>query len=259
MIGDYMAKTGTKFLRGFVPTKAEKTADGKIKVTYEPKAGGKEESVVVDTLLLAIGRIPETKWLNLDKIGVKLDKGGKILTATNEQTSVPNIYAIGDVASDKLELTPVAIMAGKLLAHRLYSRGQTLMNYDNVATTVFTPLEYGAIGLSEEDAKKKFGDDNIEVYHATYRPLEMFVAERLVDDCYLKLVCNKLRGDQVVGLHILGPNAGEVTQGFSVGMRRGATKTDFDLTVGIHPTVAEEFTTLDITKSSGVSAKKDGC
>jgi len=87
----------------------------------------------------------------------------------------------------------------------------------------------------------------------------MFVAERLVDDCYLKLVCNKLRGDQVVGLHILGPNAGEVTQGFSVGMRRGATKTDFDLTVGIHPTVAEEFTTLDITKSSGVSAKKDGC
>eukprot|EP00469_Lotharella_globosa_P000128 CAMPEP_0167805518 /NCGR_PEP_ID=MMETSP0111_2-20121227/21226_1 /TAXON_ID=91324 /ORGANISM="Lotharella globosa, Strain CCCM811" /LENGTH=746 /DNA_ID=CAMNT_0007702687 /DNA_START=63 /DNA_END=2303 /DNA_ORIENTATION=- len=259
MIGDYMGKTGTKFLKGFVPTKCEKMEDGKLKVFYEPKNGGKEETIVVDTLLLAIGRVPETKWLNIDKLGMKLDKGGKILTATNEQTSVPNIYAIGDVASDKLELTPVAIMAGKLLAERLYNRGQTLMNYANVATTVFTPIEYGAIGLAEEDAIKQYGADNIEVYHATYRPLEMFVADRMAEDCYLKLVCNKLRGEQVIGLHILGPNAGEVTQGFSVAMRRGATKADFDLTVGIHPTVAEEFTTLDITKSSGISAKKEGC
>mmetsp|Transcript_24607 Transcript_24607/g.59226 ORF Transcript_24607/g.59226 Transcript_24607/m.59226 type:complete len:384 (-) Transcript_24607:388-1539(-) len=258
-IGDYMEQHGTKFLRGFTPTRCDKQEDGKLKVTYQPKAGGEAQTVVVDTLLLAIGRIPETRWLNLDKIGVKLDKLGKILTATNEQTSVPHIYAIGDVASDKLELTPVAIQAGKLLAARLFSRSQTIMRYDLVPTAVFTPLEYGAIGLSEEDAIKTYGEDNIEVYHANYRPLEMFVAERMVDDCYVKLICNKARSETVVGFHILGPHAGEVTQGFAVAMRKGATKDDFDMTVGIHPTVAEELTTLDITKSSGADSKKDGC
>ncbi|GAB5367395.1 hypothetical protein AAMO2058_001226500 [Amorphochlora amoebiformis] len=258
-IGDYMETHNTKFLRGFTPTKCEKLSNGKLKVTYEPKGGGKAEEMVVDTLLMAIGRVPETKLLNIDKLGVKLDKGGKILTAPNEQSSVPHIYAIGDVASDKLELTPVAIQAGKLLAARLFKRSQTLMNYHLVPTTVFTPLEYGAIGLAEEDAKKTYGEENIEVYHATYRPLEMFVAERMQTDCYVKLVCNKLKSEAVVGFHILGPHAGEVTQGFAVAMRKGATKEDFDMTVGIHPTVAEELTTLDITKSSGVSAMKSGC
>jgi len=258
-IADYMEKTGTKFLRGFVPVKAEKTAEGKIKVTYKPKDGTELASVEVDTLLMAIGRVPETKWLNVDKLGFKFDRIGKILTATNEQTTVPNIYCIGDAASEKLELTPVAIQAGRLLAARLYKRGQKLMRYDLVPTTVFTPLEYGAIGLSEESAIEKYGEDNIEVYHSTFRPLEMFLAKRMADDCYVKLVCNKARNETVLGFHILGPHAGEMTQGFAVAMRKGATKADFDDTVGIHPTAVEELTLLEITKSSGASSQKAGC
>jgi len=166
---------------------------------------------------------------------------------------------IGDAASEKLELTPVAIQAGRLLAARLYKRGQKLMRYDLVPTTVFTPLEYGAIGLSEESAIEKYGEDNIEVYHSTFRPLEMFLAKRMADDCYVKLVCNKARNETVLGFHILGPHAGEMTQGFAVAMRKGATKADFDDTVGIHPTAVEELTLLEITKSSGASSQKAGC
>lgn len=259
-IGDYMEKTGTKFLREYTPLRCERLENGRLRVFYKSRKGGsKEESMEVDTLLMAIGRIPETRWLGLDKLGMKLAKNGKILTAKNEQTSVPNIYAIGDVAQDKLELTPVAIQAGRLLAARLFGGGREIMNYNKVATAVFTPLEYGAIGYSEEDAKEVIGEDNIEVYHATYRPLEMFVAERMEDDCYVKLVVDKNRNELVVGFHILGPHAGEVTQGFGIAIRKNATKADFDLTVGIHPTVAEEFTTLEITKSSGKSAKTEGC
>jgi thioredoxin reductase (NADPH) len=260
-IGAYMEKTGTKMIRSSTPTKCEKLSNGRLKVTYKGREeGAKEQTMEVDTLLMAVGRVPETKWLGVDKLGMKLHKwSGKILTATNEQTSIPNIYAIGDVAQDKLELTPVAIQAGRLLSQRLFGRGQEIMNYHKVATTVFTPLEYGAIGFSEEDAIKTFGEDKIEVYHATFRPLEMFVAERLEDDCYVKLVVDKSRNELVVGFHILGPHAGEVTQGFAIAMRKNAVKSDFDLTVGIHPTVAEELTTLDITKSSGKSSKTEGC
>ena len=136
------------------------------------------------------------------------------------------------------------------------------MNFKHIATTVFTPLEYGAIGLSEEAAIQQFGEDNIEVYHTTFQPLEwspLEVSTRPKYASYVKLVCLITSNNLVLGFHYLGPNAGEVTQGFSTAMHLGATKDHFDLTVGIHPTCAEQLTTLKITKRSGIELETGGC
>ena len=133
------------------------------------------------------------------------------------------------------------------------------MDYDNVATTVFTPLEYGSVGLTEEEAKDRLGEDNLEIYVSEFAPLEHALSDTRAargDTAFAKVLVNKADHDKVVGFHYLGPNAGELTQGFSVAMRKGATYTDFISTVGIHPTVAEEFTTMTVTKSSGLSPKK---
>ena len=131
-------------------------------------------------------------------------------------------------------------------------------NYDNVPTTVFTSLEYGACGLGEEDAFARYGEDKIDVYHKNFWPLEWTVAKRSESVCYAKLIVLKSNG-MVLGLHYLGPNAGEVTQGFAGMISMGATKADFDALIGIHPTTAEVFVGMDITKSSGVDPAAAGC
>lgn len=133
------------------------------------------------------------------------------------------------------------------------------MDQRNVATTVFTPLEYGCVGLSEEDAIKRHGVENIEVYHQSFRPLEWALPKRAENSCFTKLICDKRDGERVIGFHILAPNAGEITQGVGVAFQCGATKAHFDKCVGIHPTVAEAFTTLTVTKSSGKDAAAGGC
>ncbi|XP_040458948.1 thioredoxin reductase 2, mitochondrial isoform X3 [Falco naumanni] len=157
------------------------------------------------------------------------------------------------------ELTPTAIAAGKLLAQRLFGQSSELMDYDNVPTTVFTPLEYGCVGLSEEAAVQCYGSDNIEVYHAYYKPLEFTVAERDASQCYMKMVCLRERDQRILGLHFIGPNAGEVIQGFALGIKCGATYPQLMKTIGIHPTCAEEITKLHITKRSGLDATVTGC
>eukprot|EP00735_Rhodelphis_limneticus_P002770 TRINITY_DN1377_c0_g1::TRINITY_DN1377_c0_g1_i1::g.20115::m.20115 TRINITY_DN1377_c0_g1::TRINITY_DN1377_c0_g1_i1::g.20115 ORF type:complete len:539 (-),score=128.16,sp/B9A1H3/TRXR1_EMIHU/62.55/0.0,Pyr_redox_2/PF07992.9/1.3e-35,Pyr_redox_dim/PF02852.17/3.3e-31,Pyr_redox/PF00070.22/5.2,Pyr_redox/PF00070.22/1.3e-12,Pyr_redox_3/PF13738.1/1.2e-08,FAD_binding_2/PF00890.19/9.2e-06,FAD_binding_2/PF00890.19/4.5e+02,FAD_binding_2/PF00890.19/1.5e+02,K_oxygenase/PF13434.1/0.0039,K_oxygenase/PF13434.1/98,GIDA/ len=258
MAGDYMEKHGVRFLRPCSPTKFEKLPNGRVNVEFinaDTKEVGYEE---FDTVMLAIGRDACTTEIGIDKIGVALSHSGKVLVK-NEQTNVTNVFAIGDIVEGGLELTPVAIQAGRLLARRLYAGSKAFMDYDKVPTTVFTPLEYGACGLSEERAIELYGRDNIEVYHSYLKPLEWTVAGHEVNACYCKLICNKADQERVLGLHILGPHAGEVTQGFAVAIKMGATKQNFDDTIGIHPTVAEEFTTLSITKSSNVDATKTGC
>jgi len=213
-----------------------------------------------NTVIFAIGRDACTNKIGLDKVGVELNpKNGKVVHNEAEQTNVPNIYAIGDVLDDKPELTPMAIQSGKLLARRLAGVSEVLTDYVNVCTTVFTPLEYGCCGLSEEDAIEKHGEDDVEVYHGNFWPLEWTVAHRPENSCYCKLVCVKSQNMKVVGLHYLGPNAGEVLQGFGIAIKMGATKDDFDMLVGIHPTTAENFTTLTISKSSGEDASATGC
>lgn len=261
----YMQEHGVKFVDGAVPTAVEKLPSGAKKVSWK-HSDGTEASAEFDTVLLGIGRDVCTSGIGLDKAGVVLSKSGKI-PVVDEQTNVPHIFAIGDVIdgealnppSATTELTPVAIQAGKLLADRLYGGKTAKMDYTNVPTTVFTPLEYGAIGLPEEEAIKVYGEDNIEVYHSYFKPLEWTLPHRGDNSCYAKIICNKLDNERVVGFHICGPNAGEVTQGFAVAMKCGATKADFDNTIGIHPTVAEEITLFSVSKSSGDDAQKTGC
>ncbi|KAL3321250.1 Thioredoxin reductase 2, mitochondrial [Cichlidogyrus casuarinus] len=266
-IGEYMQNHGVKFVKECVPTKftsvqripEDRSRPGKVNVEAQFVNSKQPFKETYDTVLLAIGRDPCTRGLNLESNGIKLDKAGRVICDEEEHSSVPSVYALGDIVSERLQLTPVAIEAGRNLAHRLFSGSETLTNYHNVATTVFTPLEYGSIGLPEEQAISIYGAEDIEIYHSYYKPLEWTVAEREDNVCYAKLVCVKSHNDKVVGLHILGPNAGEMTQGFALGMRLNATKEDFDRTIGIHPTCAEIFTTLRVTKSSGMAAEKTGC
>lgn len=277
-IADDMASGShaVRFLRGAVPDRLERQDDGRVKVFWSPSGaatdskGGEEKSSpatvsaagseVFDTVLAAIGRVADTSKLGLERVGITPARNGKI-PCVDEQTCVPHVYAIGDVMVGCPELTPVAIQAGRLLSNRLFHpTKREPMDYRNIATTVFTPLEYGCIGLSEEDAIEELGSENVEVYHSAFTPLEWAVVDRRPENqCYAKLVTDKSAGDRVIGLHFLGPNAGEVVQGFAVAMKRGATYHDFNDTVGIHPTTAEEFTTMRVTKSSGESADAEGC
>ncbi|XP_010564625.1 PREDICTED: thioredoxin reductase 1, cytoplasmic isoform X3 [Haliaeetus leucocephalus] len=231
-IGEYMEEHGINFIREFVPIK----------------------------VLLAIGRDACTRKIGLDKVGVKVnEKTGKIPVNDEEQTNVPYIYAVGDILQDKLELTPVAIQAGRLLVQRLYAGATNKCDYVNVPTTVFTPLEYGACGYSEEAAVEKFGEENIEVYHSHFWPLEWTVPSRDNNKCYAKIICNIQDNERVIGFHVLGPNAGEVTQGFAAAIKCGITKEQLDSTIGIHPVCAEIFTTLSVTKRSGENILQAGC
>lgn len=253
-IGKHMEDHGVKFKNGVVPSKLEKTPEGKIKVTF---SDGAED--IYDTVLGAIGRSADTTKLGVDSIGLETNsRNGKIPTKF-EQTSVPNVYAIGDVMEGCPELTPVAIQAGRQLARRLFNNEKEAMDYRNVCTTVFTPLEYGTVGFSEDAAKEEFGCDELEVYHSNFVPLEWSLSEhRKSHPAFAKIIVNK-HTDKVVGIHFLGPHAGEVTQGFGAAIKKGLTYKELLNTVGIHPTSAEVLTDLTISKSSGKSADAKGC
>lgn len=224
-IGKYMEANHTKFMQDATPVKLEKPdPNGRTFVTF--KQGGEEKTEEYDTVLFAIGRYAVTGGLNLAAAGVTCEKNGKFKVTETEQTSTPNIYAIGDVIYGQLELTPVAIKAGTLLAQRLFQGATALMDYVNVPTTVFTPLEYGTCGLPEDEAKEKYGADNIATYHTQFQPLEWQYNKNRPEgcDCYVKVLVNKLDNMRVVGFHILAPNAGEITQGLGVAMKCGMTK-----------------------------------
>ncbi|CAB3980717.1 thioredoxin reductase 3 [Paramuricea clavata] len=263
IVGSYMEKENVKIIKKHIPTKIEMVEDGqpkKLKVHYKSVEGGEEFQGEYNTVLFAIGRDSCTEGIGLENVGVALNpKNHKVIVDDKEQTNVSNIYALGDILEGRLELTPVAIEAGMLLAQRLYAGSNTLCDYVNVPTTVFTPLEYSCCGYAEEDAIAKFGEDNLEMFHTNLWPLEWTVAEKDNNICYAKLICNKQDQNRIVGLHITSPNAGEVMQGFACAIKCGATKADFDRTIGIHPTIAEVFTTMDITKGSGQDITQTGC
>jgi len=259
-VGQYMELSGIKFVYGAEMEKIEKTENGKKKVSYKNKKDGSSGSDEFDTVFVAIGRTAETKYLNLEAAGVKSDeKTRKVLTNEYEQSNISHIYSVGDCAHERPELTPPAVQAGQLLAERLFGGSKEIMNYKMVATTFFTPLEYGCIGYGEQEAIEKFGKDNVISYHENFKPLEWsYNEERPKDMCYLKIVCQKNENEKVIGLHYLGPNAGEVVQGFSVAVNLGATKRDFARTVGIHPTAAEELLSANLTTDQDPAAQ-EGC
>lgn len=255
-VASFMETIGVRFLKQTVPLSLHKKDDGKIEVEYRSGDGAVRQDTF-DTVLFATGRRPETRGIGLEDIGVQLDKDGKVAVDAFERTTVPHVYAIGDIITGGLELTPVAIQAGRLLANRLYGKSEEVMSYQTVPTTVFTPLEYGCVGMTEELATNVYGDD-LEVFHTHFSPLSWSAAHIHDNQCYMKMLVRK-SDDRVVGFHILAPEAGEIVQGVAVALKAGARKQDFDNTIGIHPTVAEDITQLTITKSSGASPVKAGC
>lgn len=252
-----MLNSGTNFIEKSVPIAVELTPEGKKKVSYESE-DKTIKSEEFDTVMLAVGRAPDVKGLGLELVGLAQDKSTKkIIVNEADCTNVSNIFCIGDVAFTRPELTPSAIMAGRLLARRLFAGSKILMDYNDIPTTVFTPLEYACVGLSEDKAIEVLGKENIDVYHTNFKPLEWNLFDH-VDSCYVKMIVTK-QDQKVKGIHYLGPNAGEVIQGYAVAVKMGATKKDFERTVGIHPTCAEEVVDLKETKEKNPAAAKEGC
>jgi len=194
-----------------------------------------------DTLIWAVGRQPNTADLGLDAAGIKPDLDGAIPTDLYQETETRGVYAIGDVAG-RVELTPVAIAAGRRLVDRIFGgREGRYLPYENIPTVLFTHPPIGTVGLSEEDAVAAFGDE-VRVYETEFTPMYYAFNDRQ-PRCVMKLVVAGSE-ERVVGCHLIGMGADEILQGFAVAVRMGATKADFDDTVAIHPTVAEELVTM---------------
>jgi len=236
-------RAGIHIHRNSSQSKVEDLGNGMKKLHYKDKDG--EGSMEIDTLLWAIGRSPEVEKLNLEVTKVETDDKGHIKTDDYQNTNVDNIFALGDVCDRGYELTPVAIAAGRRLSDRLFGGvADAHLDYSNIPSVVFSHPEVGSIGLTEPDARKKFGDDNIKVYNSNFT--DMYYAMMEPDEkspTSYKLICAG-KEEKVVGLHILGINSSEVLQGFGVAIKMGATKADFDRCVAIHPTSAEELVTL---------------
>lgn len=262
IIGDDLEAHGVKMIKQDTVKSIEQLAEPQ---PYEevPKSGRYRVTSnnghvdEYDTILYAIGRKADLSKINIDAVGVATEKN-KVVVDQFDRTNVDNIYCIGDVAKDRPELTPAAIQAGNNLANRLYGNYVSPTDYVNIATTVFTPMEYSCCGLSEEAAEAKYGADGILTFHKLFWPLEMVLPGRYENKCYAKVIVEK-ETDIVVGMHYAGPNAGEVMQGFSSAMKMGLTKNVLDMTVGIHPTTAEWLCGLEVTKQSGEVLSTKGC
>lgn len=223
-------------------SKVEDIGNGWKKLHYKDKNG--EGTLEIDGLLWAIGRLPETDKCNIEASGVKLNDKGHIPVDDYQNTNVENIYALGDVADQGFELTPVAIAAGRRLADRLFGgKNDSHLNFENIPSVVFAHPEVGTVGLTEPAAREKYGD-TVKVYTSEFTAMyyAMMEQDRKGPTAY-KIICEGVN-ERVVGLHILGQGSSEILQGFGVAIKMGATKADFDSCVAIHPTSAEELVTM---------------
>ena len=237
-IATEMTKTGVNFKFKTEVESITKTAHG-----LQVKFKGSGETLTVDTVLYATGRIANANGLGLDTVGVELNAAGAIQVNAQYQTSVPHIYAVGDVTA-RVQLTPVALGEAMVVVDQLFGpaagKPPRSMSYDFIPTAVFTHPNIGTVGYSESQARDKF--DKVTVYRSDFKALKHTLSGSL-ERTLMKLIVDDA-SDRVVGLHMVGPDAGEVVQGFAVAMKAGATKAVFDSTIGIHPTMAEEFVTM---------------
>jgi glutathione reductase (NADPH) len=232
-----MVKTGVTLHLNTDVTAIERTADG-LQVRLLDGS-----HVTVDAVLYATGRVPLVAGLGLEAAGVAQNAAGAIQVNAQYQTSVPSIYALGDVTA-RIQLTPVALGEAMVVVDQLFgpAAGQAprSMSYEFIPTAVFTHPNIGTVGYSEADAIEKFG--RVRIYRTDFKALKHTLSGS-TERTLMKLVVDDTT-DRVVGLHMVGPDAGEVVQGFAVAMKAGATKAIFDSTIGIHPTLAEEFVTM---------------
>ena len=234
---DEMAKSGPTLHTHANATEVVKNADDSLTISFD-----NGETITVDCLIWANGRAANTSGFGLEKTGVKLTEKGTIYSDEFENTSVPGIYALGDVTG-KLDLTPVAVKAGRQLSERLFNnKADAKLDYTDVATVVFSHPVIGSVGLTEEKAIAKYGEENIKVYKSSFTPMYTALGDNRQPST-MKLVTLG-EDEKIIGLHGIGYGVDEMIQGFSVAIKMGATKADFDNTVAIHPTGSEEFVTM---------------
>jgi glutathione reductase (NADPH) len=233
-VSNEVANKGVKVILNDNIEAIEKKQDGLVAVL---ESGRKLEAGVV---LSAIGRVPKTEGLGLEKLGVEMKTNGGIAVNEHFQTSVPSIYALGDVIGG-VQLTPVALAEGMYLANYFFAATKPLsVDYDFIPTAVFCQPNIGTVGLTEEEAKERIAD--VQVFVSSFKPMKHTMSGRN-ERSMMKLIVDE-KTDRVVGAHMVGPEAGEIIQGLAIAIKAGATKAQFDRTIGIHPTAAEEFVTM---------------
>ena len=232
---EIMATEGPQLHTGCVPKEITKENDGSLTIHLE-----NGDNLNVDVVIWAAGRKPHTAGINLTAAGVSVDARGYILVDKYQNTNVAGIYAVGDNIG-KVELTPVAVAAGRRLSERLFNnKPDEHLNYDNVATVVFSHPPIGTVGLTEQAAREQYGE--VKVYNSQFTAMYSALTSHR-QPSRMKLVTAGAE-EKIVGIHVIGHGADEMLQGFAVALKMGATKADFDNTVAIHPTSAEEFVTM---------------
>ncbi|WP_273725022.1 glutathione-disulfide reductase [Brucella gallinifaecis] len=234
LLHETMEAKGIHIICGAVFEKVEKQSDGKLKVSLT-----NGETLNVGQVMMAIGRKPNTKGLGLDKAGVKTDAQGAIEVDDYSRTSVSNIWAVGDVIN-RVQLTPVAIHEAMCFLETAFKDNPTKPDHELIATAVFSQPEIGTVGLPEDEAAKKYPE--LEIYRALFRPMKNTLSGRN-EKMLMKLIVDA-KSRRVIGAHIMGPDAGEMAQLLGISLKAGATKDDFDRTMAVHPTAAEELVTM---------------
>ena len=236
-LSDALKDAGVEHRAGVLPTRITKCAGG---LEVEMSDGARLD---VDAVLVATGRRPHTQYLGLELAGVATRKNGAIVVDAQSRSNVASIYAVGDV-TDRINLTPVAIREGQAFADSLFGGKPTAVEYDAVPSAVFTTPEIGTVGLTEEEAVARFA--HVEIFETSFRPMKATLSGR-AEKVYMKVVVDG-GSNRVLGVHILGQEASEMAQLVAIAVRMGARKSDFDATMALHPTMAEELVTLRAPK-----------
>lgn len=244
-LAEEMTHAGVSLKPGVLPTRIERAAGG-LRATLS-----NGETIDVDQVLMATGRSPHTQGLGLEAAGVGLRHSGAIIVDERSRTNVPSIYAVGDV-TDRINLTPVAIREGHAFADNVFGGKDVSTDYRHVPTAVFTTPEIGTVGLTEDEARREY--EVVDIYKASFRPMKATLSGRTEKTLMKIVVCGHT--DRVLGVHVVGHDSGEMAQLLAIPLRMGATKADFDTTMALHPTAAEELVTMR-TRSARYERGKD--
>ncbi len=228
-----MANAGITIRSECTVRSIEKTADGfSVRLDHD-------DVIETDLVMYATGRKPKIDGLGLEGVGVEIGPKGQVVVNEFSQTSVPSIYAIGDI-TDRMNLTPVALAEGMAFVDTVFKGKPRSVDYENIPTAVFSQPPIGTVGLTEEEARREYGE--VDVYVSRFRPMKLTLTDKQ-ERTFMKLIVDP-KSDRVLGCHMVGADAGEIAQGLGVALKCGATKAQFDATIGIHPTAAEEFVTM---------------
>ncbi|KAK8805859.1 hypothetical protein WA158_002515 [Blastocystis sp. Blastoise] len=259
-VQEHMSRLGVKFLQPAIPTSIDKINDKEYMVKYTDTDSNITKGEVYNTVMFAIGRNAATQSLHCERAGVELQKNGGHVITSNDlsgymQSTQSNIYAIGDARFKNIELTPVAIHQGIHLARHLFT-GEDIsgdVDFRYVPSSVFTPLEYSFVGISEEEALQKYGEGNIEVYMKKFNTLEQKACMREGTEeglGFIKIITEYNSPQRILGIHMIGHQTSDTIQGLAVAMKKGLTKEDLESSIPIHPTEGEEIFRLPVTRRS---------